>query len=143
MRAFPRLVVIFLLTFGPLFGCRTKPTEPAKVEVEGKLVFEGVGVPWVLVTYYGDNNEKYDGGTEKDGSYKISCPPGSYKVVLRPLPVGVGQSPGGNAGDGTLVKSPDGKSLSAIPAHYGDPAKTPLKVNVPDGGKKGEVLKLK
>jgi hypothetical protein len=113
------------------------------VDVEGKVVFDGVGIPWVHVTYYGDRNETYQGGTEQDGSFKLSCPPGNYKVVLRPLPVGVGQSPSGNAGDGTLVKSPQGKSLKEIPSSYGDPAKTPLKVNVPEGGKKGEVLTVK
>jgi hypothetical protein len=34
-----------------LSGCRTRPTEPAKVDVEGKVVFDGVGIPWVHVTY--------------------------------------------------------------------------------------------
>src|SRR5262249_34421180 len=135
--------LLCLLVCGLVLGCRTRPTEPAKVDVEGQVVFDGVGIPWVHVTYYGDQNETYAGGTDQDGNFKLSCPPGSYKVVLRPLPVGVGQSPSGNAGDGTLVKSPQGKSLKEIPSTYGDPAKTPLKVNVPEGGKKGEVLTVK
>ena len=118
-------------------GCGAKPTGPAKVAVEGKVTHGGKGVAWLLVTFNGATPDvKYETNTEKDGTFTLPCPPGTYKVTFTPVPLGQGQGPSGGAGDGTLVDLPDAKALKEIPERYRSPRTTPLSVDVPQEGKK-------
>jgi hypothetical protein len=124
-----------------LCACSAKPT-PAlpKETVEGQVQAQGRPVPFVLVAFYpqdpGDAN-RYDGAADKDGSFSVQCPPGSYKVTITPLPVGVGGNPGAGALAGAHAKG-----LKEIPAPCRNRTDTPLKVDVPEGGKKGVTLRL-
>jgi len=139
MRRAPTILV--LTAACALCGCSGKPT-PAlpKDTVEGKVQAQGRPVPFVLVTLYPQDQgdaKRYDGAADKDGSFSVQCPAGSYKVTITPLPVGVG----GNPGAGPLAGA-DAKGPKEIPAACRKRSDTPLKVDVPEGGKKGITLSL-
>ena len=130
------LANIILACIG-LAGCGGRVTGPAKVEVEGKVTHGGKGVPLLIVTFNGATSaDKHDTHTEADGTFKLACPPGSYKVSLTAVPLGEGQGPSGGAGDGTLAKAQDAKGLKQVPRNYQSPNTTPLQVDVPHGGRK-------
>ena len=43
---------------------------------------------FALVTFYpqdATDPTRYDGGTDKDGSFSVQCPRGAYKVTINPL----------------------------------------------------------
>jgi hypothetical protein len=135
--------IAFVLVCVCSSGCGAKPTGPAKVAVEGKVTHGGKGVAWLLVTFNGATPEvKYETNTEKDGTFKLSCPPGTYKVSFTPVPLGQGQGPGGGAGGGTLVDLPDAKGLKEVPERYRSPRTSRLTVEVPEEGKKDLVLAI-
>src|SRR5229473_50 len=79
-RALPFLLVSILAT-GAFAGCNSTPTEPARVSVEGKVLNENRGVPLVLVFFYGPGEARVaEAATDKDGSFSLSCPPGTYRI---------------------------------------------------------------
>jgi hypothetical protein len=124
-------------------GCGAKPIEPEKVTVEGTVTHGGKGVAWVLVTFNGATPDmKFETSTEKDGTFQLACPPGTYKVSFTAVPLGQGQAPGGGAGGGTLVNLPDAKSLKEIPRRYQSPSTSPHTVEVPKEGKKDLTLPI-
>jgi hypothetical protein len=135
-----RLAMALLL----LAGCSGKPTEaPPKVTVEGKVVYGGSPVRYVMVTLHPvevTDPNRYSGATEKDGTFKVECPKGRYKVTLAPLPVGGG----GDAAGGALVAGEGGaKGLKAIPAPYRDKDQSPIQpIDVSDGGVTGLTLRI-
>lgn len=135
---------VVVLAACALCGCSGKPTEGTPTgTVEGKVVHQGRPVPFVMVTLNPQNPadpNRYDGATAQDGSFRVQCPKGSYKVTLNPLPAG----PGGDPGAGGLVGgAPDAKGLKEIPLPYRGKASTPLTVDVPEGGRKGVTLEVK
>jgi hypothetical protein len=138
-------VTALVLVFACTSGCGGKPTEPAKVPVEGKVTHGGKGVAWVLVTFNGATADvKYETNTDKDGAFTLQCSPGAYKVTLTALPLGQGQAPGGGAGDGALANLPDAKGLKEIPKPYLSPVTTPWnKIDIPEAGKKDLTLEIK
>jgi hypothetical protein len=122
-----------------LAGCSGKPTQAPPTEtVEGKVTAQGRALPFVLVTFNPDDPSdpsRYDGAADKDGSFRLRCPKGRYRVTLNPLPAG-----SGNAAAGALVP---GGGQGEVPARYRDRAKTPLTEEVPAGGKTGLTLEMK
>src|SRR5262249_45262411 len=100
-------------------GCGgTPPTkETPQVSVRGKLVHRGQPAPWVLVTFHAEDNpdQRYQGGTDKDGTFSLKCPSGRYRVALSPLPTS------GAAPEGGLTATPDPKALKEIPFKYRKP----------------------
>jgi hypothetical protein len=136
-----RRALLFLsatvLVAGADVGCNPAPTEPAKVAVEGKVLHDNRGVPFVLVFFYGAGEARVaEAATDKEGSFALSCPPGTYRIALRAVPAGAGQSPGGGSADaGSLIQAPDQKGLKQIPKNYLNPASSGVSVEIPDAGK--------
>jgi hypothetical protein len=122
-----------------LAGCQNKPEPPPRVPVKGKVVTAGnQPVPWILVVFHPRDSADatlYRGGTEQDGSFKLTCPAGSYRVTLAPLQGGVTDS-------GPGVKTAPGKS-TAIPARYRSLDWTTLTAEVPAEGKSDVVLEVR
>jgi hypothetical protein len=124
-----------------LAGCSGKPTQapPPLETVEGRVTAQGRALPFVMVTFNPDdptNPERYDGAADKDGSFRLKCPPGRYRVTLSPLPTGSG----GNPGAGALVPGGGGRD---VPARYRNKDQTPLAEEVPQGGKRELTLDVK
>jgi hypothetical protein len=125
-------------------GCSGRPAEPApRVTVEGKVIRDGRPVPLLLVTFHPQNPadpDHYDGGTAADGSFRVQCPRGSYKVTLNALPSGAGGDPGAGGLAGGAV---DTKGPKDVPSPYRSKARTRLAVDVPDSGLSGVILEVK
>jgi hypothetical protein len=123
-----------------LAGCSGKPTQAPSLEtVEGRVVARGRAMPFVMVTFNPDDPAdpgRYDGAADKDGSFRVRCPTGRYRVTLSPLPIG----PSGDPGAGALAPGLGGQE---VPARYRDKALTPLREDVLEGGKKGLTLDVK
>jgi hypothetical protein len=129
------------LALALLAGCSARPTQAPMETVEGRVVTQGRAVSFVLVTFNPDdgaNADRYDGPTDKDGSFRLRCPKGRYRVTLSPLPVGASGDPGA----GALVPGGSGGGKE-VPARYRDKGLTPLNEDVPEGGKKGLTLDVK
>jgi len=124
-----------------LCGCSAGPTAALpKERVEGRVLAQGQPVPFVLVTFYSHDPAdatRYGGPANKDGAFRVECPPGNYKVTITPLPLGVA----GNPGAGALAGA-DGKGAKDLPAACRSRTTTPLAVDVPAGGKKDVTLNL-
>jgi hypothetical protein len=124
------------------WGCSgAKPTEATKETVEGLVTAKGQPVGPLLVAFYPEDPadpRRYDGAVQKDGRFSVSCPKGTYKVTLNPLPAGSG----GDAAAGGLVGA-DPKALKEIATAYRSRATTKLTVDVPDGGKKDVTLDVR
>jgi hypothetical protein len=136
------IAVLLVTIWAP--GCRGTPTsEREKVSVEGKVTHAGQGVAWVLVTFNGATPDvRFETHTEKDGTFRLSCSPGTYKVSFTAVPLGQGQGPSAGAGDGTLANSPDASNLKEIPRPYRSPSTSPLTVEVPAEGKSDLLLPI-
>jgi hypothetical protein len=110
-------------------GCGSKPK---LVPVTGKVVHKGNGLTAGSIWFHpGDGNpwtgEKPGGQLQLDGSFTMrtyphgdGVPPGAYKVTLTPELA-------------NRVRRPD----------YANPAKTPLRLEVPDAGVKDQVFEVK
>jgi hypothetical protein len=127
-----------------LAGCSGRPTHaPPKETVEGRVLARGRPVPFVLVTFSPDDSadpNHYDGASDKDGSFRVQCPKGRYRVTLNPLPAG----PGGDPGAGGLAPGgAAGGGVKDIPARYRTKTETPLTEDVPEGGKKAVTLEVR
>jgi hypothetical protein len=123
-------------------GCGGKPPPPPLVTVNGKLVHKQEPVPLVLLTFVPTDPRsgvRPQAASQPDGTFTLQCPPGSYKVTLAPVPQ-AGAAPPGDAAP--LADPAKPGRLRAIPAAYRDPDNTPLRVEVPDGGKDGVVLEV-
>jgi hypothetical protein len=124
-----------------LLGCSGTPTRaPPQEAVEGRVVAGGRPVPFVLVTFYPEDPadaNSYDGAAGADGSFSVRCPRGAYAVTVNPLPVGAGRDPGAGGLAGADPRGP-----REVLARYRSRAQTPLRVDVPEGGKKGVALAL-
>ena len=119
---------LFALAFA-LTGCGAKPK---LVAVTGKVVHKGNPVTGGSVWFHpagGDDGkpEKMSGQLQTDGTFTArtfphgdGIPPGQYKVTL----------------------SPDLAARAGVP-HYGDAAKTPWSVDVPDAGLAGHTFEIK
>jgi hypothetical protein len=133
------LTILSAIVFvgGLSVGCSSAPTEPVKVKVEGKVLHDNRGVPLVLVFFYGPGDARVaEAATDSDGAFSLSCPPGAYRIALRAVPAGAGQSPGGGAADaGALIQPPDQKGLKLIPKNYLTAATSGLTIDVPEGGR--------
>ena len=139
------LAICTLFFVGANAGCSRTPKEPAKVKVEGKVLHDNHGVPWVLVFFYGQDGARVaEAATDNDGSFSLTCPPGNYRVALRAVPAGAGQSPGGGAADaGSLIQAPDQKGLKQIPKSYLNAATSGWTVDIPEGGRDDIKLNVK
>jgi hypothetical protein len=138
MRRVP--AILALTAAWALCGCSGRPAAPPAETVEGQVLAQGRPVGFVLVTFHPQDEadgDRYDAATEKDGSFRMQCPKGNYKVTINPLPVGAG----GNPGAGGLAGA-DAKGPKEIPPAYRNRADTRLAVEVPEGGMKGVVLSL-
>jgi hypothetical protein len=101
-----------------LAGCGRKP---ALVPVSGKVTYRGQGVAMATVQLHADTAKgtrapTATGQTGEDGSVTLQTPsrgpgvvPGHYKVTVLHY-------------------------FSGIPAEYGNPAETPLRIEVPPAG---------
>jgi hypothetical protein len=128
-----------------LTGCNTASTEPFRVAVEGKVVHDNRGVPFVLVFFYDPGDVRVaEAATDKDGSFSLACPPGTYRLALRAVPAGSGQSPGGGSADaGSLIQAPNQEGLKQIPKSYLNPASSGVTVVIPETGKKDVQIVIK
>jgi hypothetical protein len=137
----PRAPAILALAAAcALCGCSGRPVQAPKETVEGQVLAQGRPVPFVMVTFYPQDPadaEHYYGAADKDGSFSVQCPAGGYKVTVTPLPVGAGGSPGNGA-----LAGADAKGMKEIPAACRSRTDTPLKEDVPQGGKKEVKLNL-
>ena len=119
----------FLLAVG-LAGCRAE-LEVRLVPVRGRATLADKGLERVTIQLVPDASKGTHAPagvaqTDEDGSFKITTPPhgdgavpGHYKVT---------------------VTSYTGKG---VPPAYADPAKTPLRIEIPAGGLENWELKLK
>ena len=125
-----RLTVVTLLALALSgVGCGTKPK---LVTVTGKVTHKGNPVVGGSVWFHpADGNpyqgDKPSGQLQTDGTFTArtfphgdGIPPGQYKVTL----------------------SPDLAARAGVP-HYGDAAKTPWSVDVPDAGLAGHTFEIK
>jgi hypothetical protein len=121
-----------------LGGCGKSAEPPPQVEVKGKVLKASKKpVAWVAVVFHPHDavgSASYRGGTAKDGSFSLRCPAGKYRVTVTPLPLK------GQASGPAEVADP-GKSGSPFDL-YQNPESTPLKVEIPAGGKSDLVIPL-
>jgi len=133
---------VVLAAAGFLWGCAGKPTPapPPRETVSGKVVARNRPVAFVLVTFHpvdpADPN-RYDAPADRDGSFTVECPKGSYKVTINPLPVG----PGGDAAGGNLSGA-DAGGLKEVPRQFRTKTDTTLTRVVPAGGLKDVIFTL-
>ncbi len=116
-----------------LVGCRDKPL--GLVPVQGKVFgYKNQPVEGAVVSFWPEDSKSTRIATarcQKDGSFKLECPKGSYKVTVTPSK-GLGKA---------AVPIPQQED-SAVPSSYRETGKTRLRVDVPDGGTDKLVLKL-
>jgi hypothetical protein len=122
------VAALFALAIGPA-GCGSKPK---LVAVTGKVTHKGNPVTGGSVWFHpegGDQGkpEKMSGQLQTDGTFTgrtfphgDGIPPGKYRVTL----------------------SPDLAARAGVP-HYGDAAKTPWWVEIPDAGLAGHAFEIK
>jgi hypothetical protein len=133
----------FLALAGLLCGCtRNPPRAPPPVAVKGKILNQKKEpLALALVSFWPQQRtdpttpEHYDGGTEKDGTFSLNCPPGEYKVTVTRLPT--------SATSGGLTATPGGSLLKDVPPQYAEARDTPWTVNVPEGGTDSVLLTVK
>jgi hypothetical protein len=112
---------------------------PAPVPVGGTVVCQGKPLGGVVVTFWPQDQERQgvvkpaNAVSEQDGTFKLSCPEGLYKVTLVVAPTP------GNAPilDKREAKAPPKRPVvaaSGIPEVYRRPESTPLSVTVPAEG---------
>jgi type IV pilus biogenesis protein CpaD/CtpE len=126
-----------------LCGCTRKPPPPpAPVPVKGKILNQNKEpLALALVSFWPQQREdphtpdRYDGGTEKDGTFTLKCPPGDYMVTVTRLPT--------NATAGGLTAGPGSSLIKGIDPKYAEAKATPWNVTVPEGGKEDVLLTVK
>lgn len=133
MSRFPKLAInstIFALLLLVLAGC--DGDKPNLTEVTGKVTHKGKPVTGGSVWFHpaegsSYKGEKPSGQLQLDGTFDAKTfpygggiPPGSYTVTLSPDLAGRMRKPG-----------------------YGDAAKTPWKVEIPEGGLAGHEFEVK
>lgn len=134
------LGLLLAAPFGALTGCSEQPIPV--VPVSGKVLFQGQPAPGAQVVLHpvAKDPERVFSATGKvrdDGTFKIGvnidgdgAPPGEYVATVqwfKPVQTDGGAGPGPNV----------------IPATYGDPAQSPLKVTVKDGPTELEPFQLR
>lgn len=122
------------------------PNTPVKVR--GVVLLDDKPIPGAMVTYIplAGNGRQAQGFTQADGSFQLTtfqpndgALPGSYKITVQVLDAV--EVPGGAAssrqGMEAAAKAQQGQKPSRfkLPSGYGDPARTPLKGQVPPDGK--------
>jgi hypothetical protein len=114
-------------------GCGTKPMP--QVSVNGKVV--GLKDAENVTVRLWPEGRSQGGSTvpaavcRADGSFTVTCEPGTYKVTLsRPLPAGQFATP----------KQADAES--AIPPRYQDSLNTPLQITVGENETQEKILKI-
>ena len=115
-----------------LAGCGGGGDKPKLVPLAGRLVQNGKGLTAGVLTFHPPPGVTYNGD-------RPACPLGEDgEFVAKTFPYGPGAPPGAyqvtlSSDLLTRIKKPQ----------YGDPLKTPLTVEVPDGGVEGVVLEVK
>ena len=81
-----RAAFVLLLLF--LTGCGANP-RPKPVSVQGKVVRpSGKSIGPAIVIFWPEDSKNNNGAgavCEADGSFKVQCIPGSYKVTVSPI----------------------------------------------------------
>jgi hypothetical protein len=129
-------------------GCQHKAAETPLVTVEGKVLYKGNGVPWLLVSFYRQDqiaDRIYKTGTDAQGAFSIQCAGGgTYRVSLSPLPISTQGGPA--AEEGGLARLPgaiEKKDEATLPTKYQAPDTSGLQVKVPEGGITGVEFEVK
>jgi hypothetical protein len=129
-----------------LAGCGKEAEAP--VPVQGKVVqAQGQPVADIIVTFHPQEEVNKGGGlptqlSAKDGSFRLTCLRGRYKVTLASPASGPGHAP--PAGSGPAAPPPSTARQSAgIPSAYRTPESTPWELVVPPGGTSDLVLTVK
>ncbi len=130
-------------------GCGGR-APPAPVPVKGKVVQDDRAVPGVLVRFCPVNTRLRSAQaiTGPDGSFRLECTPGAYKVAVLPLPrEGIPEVKDGGPGEVKDKANPKAMiptdAAVAIPPTYQDSRSTPLAVDVTDNGKEDVILVVK
>jgi hypothetical protein len=115
-------------------GCKSPPAKP--VPVKGKVVGSGgKSVSGALVTFWPLGREARVVSTlcNEDGSFSFDCPQGSYRVTVTPVK------------KGTTAAVPDANQAKdgAIPAAYQSSLKTPLVIEISEGGRDDVLFDLR
>jgi hypothetical protein len=131
-----------------VFGCASKPLPP--VPVQGKVQPASKAANGLRVTFWPQaKGEPAATIAERDGTFRLECPKGSYKVTVALIPVEgdvLNAEGGGPAtaekGKGAAKGKAPARPPVFIPDKYFNQHSTPLSVEVPDGGKADVVLKI-
>ncbi len=127
-------------------GCSEGRQGPDTVSVSGKITLNGSPLADADVEFMAaDNSFISYGKTDSNGQYKLiqGAVPGENKVVIKKLPEGFVNDVEGGMDLGQLEAANLDRDVSQVykgslvPLDYADPAKTPLKYAVPDGGTDG------
>ena len=133
-------VAVGVLSLCAVAGCgKNKP-----VRVKGVVTLDGEPVEGAVVTFLSEQGGRNaTGRTAPDGSFELStferndgALPGNYKVTVEYTePAGENGKDQRAAMEGVRQARSKEKPRYAIPAHYKDPARTPLEQKVPPEGK--------
>jgi hypothetical protein len=110
-------------------GCQREPP-PRLAPVTGRVLYRDRPVAGAAVEFLPESDEaaapSSSGATNADGVFVLRCPPYGAGAVVGSHRVSVVLSPGGQT----------------VPARYASPLTTPLRVEVPAGGRNDLVLIL-
>jgi hypothetical protein len=141
-------LLIVVLCCPGLSGCGSKVVDP--VTVQGKCEHEKEAVAGVLIRFWPetDSGSSVEAFSAQDGSFRLECVPGVYKVSLLNAPAR-GKDPSlakdGPAAVKTTPKEetePSSEPSMEIPERYRSPITTPLKFEIPETGKDNLVIKI-
>jgi hypothetical protein len=135
--------ILFPLCLLVLAGC-AKPAPPTPVTIQGR-VQSADGKPVkgvVLIFHVQDDAAKGDLPSAvtdpKDGTFRLTCVPGSYRVTLASLPRHGHADPGGGK-----AEAPGKEQPADLPTQYRDATTTPWHIQVFERGRDDVVLTLK
>lgn len=140
-----RRTLLPLLLFLPAVGCGPpQAATKAPVDIAGRVATaQGKAVGNVMLTLHPQDADAKGQQpmvlVKADGTFAVSCIPGSYKVTLTPLPNAPhGEGPGGGTAPppagGTNPNMPGNQTVGGIPAAYTNSASTPWQITVKDSG---------
>ena len=144
--AIPTVVAAFVIA-----GCGEGDDRPARIPATGQVLYQGKPVEGAHVAFRGSGDQTPAvGTTDAEGKFTLStfdqedgAIPGEYAVTVSKI-VTVGGTGGDTSMEAMAAKSDKNapQSRNELPQQYADPAQTPLKASVTEGGENHFVFKL-